>query len=257
MNAAPPNGPELARVVFTDLDDSLFSTRRKHADHEELVPTATLRNGDVISYSNARQRSLLAWLTAGATLVPVTARSHGGYRRVSVRFSSWAIVSHGATVLMPDGSVDPQWREQIRPHLAAGVPALRDLIEQVHGGVAGVDACHARLLEDDGEGIYFVAKHPGGNAAAVRDLHDRLVAGWVARNPGYCLHLNDNNLAVLPPGVRKSLAVRYVAERLRETMGPFLTLGLGDSHTDADFMLDCDYALLPTRSQLATRIRES
>ncbi|MGQ0698688.1 MAG: hypothetical protein ACT4PZ_10650 [Panacagrimonas sp.] len=247
--------PELPRVVFTDLDDSLFSTLRKHRDSDQLVPAASLRNGDVISYSNERQRSLWAWLGNCATLVPVTARSLSGYRRVTLPFSSWAVVSHGATVLMPGGGIDVQWREQMRRHLAAGVPALRELVEQAHALTDGPDTCHARLIEDEGEGIYFVAKHPAGDAAAVRALHDRLVAGWVAQRPGFRLHLNDNNLAVLPPGVGKAYAVRHVAARLRGSLGPFLSLGLGDSYTDADFMLDCDFAMLPAASQLAGLIR--
>ncbi|MGQ0621724.1 MAG: HAD family hydrolase [Panacagrimonas sp.] len=253
MNASP----ELPRVVFTDLDDSLFSTLRKHRDGDELVPAATLRNGEVISYSNARQRSLWAWLNSVATLVPVTARSLSGYRRVALQFPSWAVVSHGATVLAPDSRIDVQWRAQMQPHLDAGVPSLRELVDQVHAQATGAERCHARLIEDEGQGIYFVAKHPAGDAGAVRELHDRLVAGWVAQRPGFRLHLNDNNLAVLPPGIGKAQAVRYVAARLRESLGPFLSVGLGDSYTDADFMLDCDFAMLPTRSQLAGLIRGS
>lgn len=255
MNLPPAHTAELARVIFSDLDDTLFATRRKHRQDDALVPAAKLRSGEVISYSNARQRGLLTWLGAGATLVPVTARSLGGYRRVALKFSSWAVVSHGATVLTPDGVIDAEWQAQMRAHLTSGVPVLQELVEQVTALGGGGDACYARLIEDEGEAIYFVAKHPGGNAAAVRDLHDRLVADWVAQRPGYRLHLNDNNLAVLPPGIGKAHAVRYVSSKLHRTLGPFLSLGLGDSYTDAEFMLDCDFALLPARSQLGGLIR--
>ncbi|MDO9353946.1 MAG: hypothetical protein Q7T55_09635, partial [Solirubrobacteraceae bacterium] len=68
-----PGAPPL--FVFVDLDDSLFSSARKCAPGEVLQPAALLKNGATISFTNARQRALLAWLDRGATLIPVTARS--------------------------------------------------------------------------------------------------------------------------------------------------------------------------------------
>lgn len=250
-------------VVFTDLDDSLFSSGVKQSQlmgqPESLQAAALLANGDVISYSNPAQRALLSMLSQAAAVIPVTARNVDGFGRVQLRFSSWAIVSHGATLLTPQGEVDQPWREQVRALLAAGMPALHVLHDALNapGSAALAQGCRVRMVQDDGESIYLVVKHPGGDAVAVRAFCSAVIQPWLAQHPGYTLHINGNNLALLPPGIGKAPALAYLRPLLEAQLGPFMALGVGDSLTDAAFMLACDYALLPTRSQIAAHLSAS
>ena len=71
-------GHDTPVFVFADLDDSLFNSARKCPPGVPLEPAALLKNGEVVSYTNPRQRALLHWLRQGATIVPVTARSAEG-----------------------------------------------------------------------------------------------------------------------------------------------------------------------------------
>jgi predicted mannosyl-3-phosphoglycerate phosphatase (HAD superfamily) len=66
----------------------------------------------------------------------------------------------------------------------------------------------------------------------------------------YFLHANDNNLSLLPRFLGKEKAVEHVLDQ-HLAGEPRLTLGMGDSLTDAPFLNLCDYAILPCDSQLA------
>jgi hypothetical protein len=45
--------------------------------------------------------------------------------------------------------------------------------------------------------------------------------------------------------------VAYVTARLRAEHGEIVTFGMGDSRSDARFMADCDYAIVPRGTQLS------
>lgn len=249
--------PRLPIVAFTDLDDTLFSSLRKQRDSGELEPVAYLSDGAPISHTDARQRALLGWLAHCDLVIPVTARSAAAFARVRLPFSSWAVLSHGATVLQPGGAIDRNWQAALSAPLDAARPLLREALEAIERCAANADgSLRAQLVTDDGRPLYLMTKHRMGDAAVVARVCDDVIRPWLAAHPGFTLHVNDNNLAVLPPGIGKAPAVAHVQARLRATIGPYLSIGLGDSSTDASFMLACDYALLPTQSQLSQRLRD-
>ena len=102
---------------------------------------------------------------------------------------------------------------------------------------------------DAGLDLYLSVKH---NAAAWEELE--AVADWLrAEVPaGWRVHLNGNNLAVLPPFLDKAHAVRWFRNRIA---GPHpFAIGLGDSLSDVEFLLACDIAALPAGAQLAQRL---
>ena len=257
----------LPTVAFTDLDDTLFSTLRKQNTAErnldtelrsgaELRPQAYLKDGAPISYSNGKQRALQQCLANATRVIPVTARSISAFKRVDIAFNSYAVVSHGACVLLPDGTPDLFWQGQMQVLLeAARVPlgdALKVLInsaQNAHG------ALRVTLVEEHGQALYALVKHNDADEAAIAELASACARPWVDANTGFQLHVNGNNLAIIPPGINKAAAARYVAARLAEELGEFVSIGMGDSLTDGGFMLDCDYCLLPSGSQLGRALR--
>jgi hydroxymethylpyrimidine pyrophosphatase-like HAD family hydrolase len=243
-------------VVFTDLDDTLFSSVRKQPADADLQAQAYLQDGSPISYSSSRQRALQHWLRHSRCVVPVTARSLGAYRRVDLRFDSYAILSHGACVLLPDGTVDPHWTERMQGLLHSAAEPLRGALEALrHSRYNQTGQLQVRMIEEHGLALYALVKHAQGDAAAIRALADEVARPWLHDHPGFQLHLNDNNLAIIPPGIGKAAAVHYVSAQLHEELGEFMSVGMGDSLSDGHFMLDCDYALLPGRSQLGSALR--
>ena len=238
-------------VAFVDLDDTLFSSARKQPAADGLVPAALLRTGDVVSYSNPAQRGLRHMLECAAEVIPVTARNVDGYRRVLLRFDGRAVVSYGATILLPDGRVDGEWAQRVAPHLAHARADLESLLRLV---ATTYDpertGLHVRLVSDASDPAYLVVKH-GNDEAMVQQAGLELIGRWVEQHAGFKLHINGNNLAVIPPGLGKEVAVAYLIERERQAHGALFTVGAGDSLTDLDFMRLCDVAIVPGRSQLA------
>lgn len=85
--------------VLSDLDDTLFNSVRKRAPAADAEPAAKLKNGEVISTTNARQRAFIQWLRRDAQLIPVTARSVEAFQRVLLPMPGPAIVSFGGVLL--------------------------------------------------------------------------------------------------------------------------------------------------------------
>jgi hydroxymethylpyrimidine pyrophosphatase-like HAD family hydrolase len=239
-------------IAFVDLDDTLFSSARKQPLADGLLPAALQRSGDVISYSNPAQRGLRHMLACAAEVIPVTARNVDGYRRVLLRFGGRAIVSYGATILLADGRVDPEWAERVAPRLAqarADLEALLCMVAQAYD--LERSGLHVRLVSDAADPAYLVLRHVGHDESQVQAAVRELIAPWMQEHPGFTLHVNGSILAMIPPGLGKAPAVAYLLEQERQVHGALFTVGAGDSLTDLDFMRLCDVAIVPGRSQLA------
>lgn len=113
---------------------------------------------------------------------------------------------------------------------------------------AGGEPITVRILEGEGVPLYVLAKHSAGAA-------DRLAAVIARIGPevptGWTIHLNGNNAALLPPFLGKHHAVEWLLPELRRLHPEAMVIGIGDSLSDAAFMSRCDFAMMPTRSQLA------
>lgn len=246
-------GPPL--FVFVDLDDTLFCSARKCPPGALLEPAALLQDGAVISYTSPGQRRLLHWLKQGATLIPVTARSLDGYARVLLKFEGPAVVSFGAVILDNAGRPDPIWADHMRATLAAAQPLLTRVGEALNAAIAarGLDAW-ARGVDEFGQTQYLLAKHRGADVLALDALRIEVLQPWAASRPGWRVFQNDNNLVLLPPGLDKANAVAHLMAGLRGQHGDILSIGIGDSFSDAGFLGLCDFAMTPSRSQLAQRL---
>jgi hydroxymethylpyrimidine pyrophosphatase-like HAD family hydrolase len=246
-------GPPL--FVFVDLDDTLFCSARKCPPGALLEPAALLQDGAVISYTSPGQRRLLHWLRQGATLIPVTARSLAGYARVLLTFEGPAVVSFGAVILDNAGRPDPKWVHHMQATLAAAQPLLTQAGEALNAAIAarGLDAW-ARGVGEFGQTQYLLAKHRGADVLALEALRIEVLQPWAASRSGWRVFQNDNNLVLLPPGLDKAHAVAHLMAGLRSQHGDILSIGIGDSFSDAGFLGLCDFAMTPSRTQLAQRL---
>lgn len=235
-------------IVFMDLDDSIFQTRRKCGPETELRVGALGPDGSALSFLRPAQALLFERVFADAVVVPVTARNLDSFRRVTLPFRHGAILNFGGLVLGPDGAVDEDWVEQTRPLCRAARERLHEACS-----VAGEEiqrlglCCRVRLVSDAGLDFYVVCKNRNGH---VEEL-DRVEALFADRFADLRIHRNGNNLALLPRFLNKARALPHFLERHLAHTGPDrLLLGLGDSLTDKEFMKLCDYLLLPSGSQL-------
>ena len=235
-------------IALVDLDDTLFQTLGKcppDVPAEALEPIGYDREGAPLSYATPRQLSFLSWLSDSTLLVPVTARSRDALDRVRIAWTR-AICAHGGLILDSAGAADPRWRARMAGEASAHADELSRLSGRILDEAAGVPL-RVRVLEEEGLPLYVLAKHPRGDADALAAAIDRVVPEVPA---GWTVHRNGNNAAFLPPYLGKEHAVAYLMPELRRQYPHAPVIGIGDSLTDAPFMALCDFAMMPSRSQL-------
>jgi hypothetical protein len=241
----------IGAITLVDLDDTLFQTLRKcPADIavERLTPLGFARDGAALSYATPRQMQFLTWLADTTHLVPVTARSLDALRRAHIPYRA-AVCAHGGVVLDETGEIDAGWAELIAGRAAPFAGQLAALAEaiMVESRARGV-SINARVLAEGDLPLYTLAKHAETDADALFAVVDAAVpvlpAGWTD-------HRNGNNVALMPPYLGKRHAVAHILPGLRARYPDAPVIGIGDSLTDAPFMGLCDFAMMPTRSQLA------
>jgi hypothetical protein len=239
-------------IALVDLDDTLFQTLGKcppDVPAEALSPIGYARDGTPLSYATPRQLSFLSWLSESTLLVPVTARSRDALDRVRIAWTR-AICAHGGLILDADGGADPRWHARMASEADAHRESLALLSRRIIDEAGGA-SLRVRVLEEGGLPLYVLAKHADGNAGALAAAIDKVVPEVP---PGWTVHRNGNNAAFLPPFLGKQHAVEFLMPELRREYPDAPVIGIGDSLTDAPFMALCDFAMTPSRSQLAAAI---
>ncbi|SJM91098.1 conserved hypothetical protein [Crenothrix polyspora] len=238
--------------IFLDLDDTLFQTLRKctEEDHPRLQLRATLPDGTPNSFATHKQQWLWQWLAKDFKMVAVTARDFHAFERVDLPFQEEVVLNHGAVILDRQRNVDAVWMVKMQRALPAYHEKLLAVWEAVKAHCAADPGFRLRLVNDFDMTWYGVIKHRLGTEAVLLPIlqlietHEHLMDGslyW---------HLNGNNLAILPKIINKQDAVDYLIKNYKQQYPDILTIAAGDSKSDAAFMGLCDYAFIPTNTQL-------
>lgn len=246
-------------VVLCDLDDTLFQTKRKMLTETLQTPVevgAYDRALEPRSFMSQEQSMLVAWLLESAELIPVTARGTEETARVALPFRSWKVMTHGAVIASPDGTVNRIWQDHIVSALSAMEAQLVSYRQTLSDALerAGLNAWCRMNHEYDGVPVYFVMKHR--DSTQIQELYafnDTMQQQLDTRD--FYIHANGNNIAWIPHCIQKGHAVAWLLAHLRDTRGPFPVMGLGDSLSDFSFMQHCDWFGMPARSQFTDAIR--
>lgn len=239
---------DLTPLVFADLDDTLFQSRRKMAEEQIARPAAVAGNGDPrkASFMTVRQSALFDWLNTTTELIPVTARSGDAFSRVDLPFRSWAIISNGATILEPGGATHGLWQEQMKRRLLPLQDQMDSLLSDGRHAAqnAGIDV-RSWIVKERDLATYVVFKLNTITSHSISKLKSLPV-----ECPGWTRHFNSETLALIPPGSGKAAAAAYLYAMIAAD-GDRPTLGFGDSLSDLDFMRDTDIMMIPSYSQIA------
>ena len=243
----------MKKFLFVDLDDTLFQSLGKSLGKPDLHPAAFLKDGSAYSFTTPLQRSLFEMIDREMTLIPVTARNHNALNRVGLKFFSYSVIDYGGVVLEPDGSIDKSWMNLMQVDLSGaldGLNEIKDMINQF--SIRAGYKARARLIEDYSMPFYVVYKDPDKQAEPLERITSEILEPWIATaGSDFYFNRNGNNLAVLPVKLNKTRAVQYLRQILQNQYGDILTIGMGDSKSDARFMASCDYAIIPSGTQLS------
>lgn len=237
-------------LILTDLDDTLFQTIRDDTPAAaDLRVMSKLSDGSPSGYATKQQQHFLSWLRVGH-VIPVTARSADVLARVKIEQAP-AIVSNGGCIRSEEGAFDQDWHDQLVLRSTQG-----ERVEDIYHVI--VDKLDRRafrhwIVSENGLPLYIVIKSNTRDEQALAGLAQSLATSLPE---GWRRHSNGNNLAFLPQWLNKRHAVSYFINRQRALHPDQPIIGIGDSVSDAGFMDLCDFAMVPSRSQLWRSIVE-
>ncbi len=231
-------------IVFTDLDDTLIQTKRKLPQGALTTLGATDRANNPLSFFTQSQMMMLEmFVNNGAYIIPITGRNTDALNRVDYDFQSFRSVSHGAVVLDDKNSISQNWLNEIEPLLQDWPKHLEACNKEIEQIITAhkLDA-RTRVIIDRDIPAYISVK---GNT---QDL--AIIKQYNQLGASFNRHENGRNHALLPPYASKKKAVDYIKKELGITVND-LVIGIGDSLSDLPFMSRCQFAMLPTQSQIA------
>jgi len=260
--------PETALVkpyALMDLDDTLFQTQRKIAawqlPMDGLVAATVNKQNAPLSFLTPKQRHFFNWLSQSTELIPVTARDTTEIMRVKLPFDSWQVLTHGAVVVAPSGQICARWQRL----MAGQLVALQAKLTQLMARLAEFEALRITphyehfIVDNDATDlmVYVAIKHRHKD-------HDALLQ-FAAQLPSvlnevpdlgdeFYIHVNANNLAILPHVVNKHHAMRFLLDYHLDKSRP--CFGFGDSLADLPFLQLLDWYGTPNRGQLHDAISQ-
>ena len=262
--------PDIVKpYALMDLDDTLFQTQRKidawdlpTTEPENLVCATVNKQGKPLSFMSARQASLFNWLLASTELIVVTARDRSEIKRVKLPFDSWQVLTHGAIILDNDGALQAQWQQHMHSQLAP----LQDKLQQLSQLFANhskndssqlVFTPHIDHFNNSSANeeltIYLAIKHAQKDHQALVELAKKLPTLIRDFEQDFYVHVNANNLAILPHAVHKHHAVQFLLDHHLDSQRP--SFGFGDSLADLPFLQLLDWYGMPNHGQLHNKLQ--
>lgn len=240
-------------LIFVDLDDTLFQTHRKSTPTPLHKLATTDKDGQPLSYMLPKQQIFVNWLLASAEVIPVTARSVEALSRVQIPFEYGAVCSHGGTIIGADHQVDQEWLALQTQAMTEINQLLDDLPTALLDYAKPFGSIRTWTVEENGGKIYTVAKQNDPEPLFL----SKIVAHLPAEVLEHCyVHINSNNLAIIPKFVSKQKAVEFFINKY-DPKRERAILGWGDSLSDAGFLACCDWFGMPKNSQLDKLLTQS
>lgn len=255
-----PDTTVIKPYALMDLDDTLFQTQRKidawklpTTESENLVCATINKKGEPLSFMSKRQATFFNWLLASTELIAVTARDRSEIKRVKLPFDSWQVLTHGAVILTPEGEALDEWQQHIYEQLLPLQGALLKLTESITNHAESyhndlVFTPHIDSFNDNESTIYLAIKHVQKDHQVLADLAQQLPIFLPDFEHNFYVHVNANNLAILPHAVHKRHAVQFLLENYLDSQRP--SFGFGDSMADLPFLQVLDWYGMPNHGQL-------
>lgn len=250
--------------AWMDLDDTLFQTQRKidvwklpTSEPDALVYATVNKQDEPLSFMSQRQANFFNWLLVSTELIVVTARDRHEIKRVKLPFEGWQVLTHGAIILDKKGEPQAEWQQ----HMYSKLLPLQDKLTQLSAVFTNHSASdHSQLVftphvdsfhngTDKCElTVYLAIKHAQKDHQALVELAKKLPTLIRDFDQDFYIHVNANNLAILPHVVHKRHAVQFLLSHHLDHQRP--SFGFGDSLADLPFLQLLDWYGMPNHGQL-------
>ncbi|MES1964233.1 HAD hydrolase family protein [Psychrobacter sp. AH5] len=258
------NSDIIKPYALMDLDDTLFQTQRKieawdlpTAKANSLVCASVNKQGEPLSFMTTRQAIFFNWLLTSTELIVVTARDRSEIKRVKLPFASWQVLTHGAIILNQNGELLQTWQQRMYNELAPLQDKLSQL-SQLFAKHSSNDNSQLRFTAHSDDFIngsvseklviYLAIKHAKKDHQALIELASQLPKLVRDFDKYFYVHVNANNLAILPHVVHKRHAVQFLLAQHLDNERP--SFGFGDSLADLPFLQLLDWYGMPNHGQL-------
>lgn len=235
-------------LVFTDLDDTIFSTMRKQAGFsvEDCIVGTVKANGEPSGYLNPQQQAFFERIRQMGEIVPVTARiTEQLERAVIVKGYQHAAWYQGALIKI-NGEIDKEWQASSFDVLDSAQNDFDNLATALHQSQKFEDLhiIVERFSDLSNMAYQFYLERKDKNRTRVSmEYLNRYISDKLDSDK-YYVHQQLDYVSILPKEINKTKAVKYIQSKLN----PILSIGCGDSDVDVSFMRECDYAIFPKKS---------
>ncbi|MFM2625833.1 HAD family hydrolase [Vibrio owensii] len=239
-------------LVFTDLDDTLFSTR-------DVGEPATIdKFHNYHSFSSGKKMALIKlFKNSGAKFIPVTGRCTKSLNRCILQElldREYAIVSHGMLILDKENNVIDSWLSFLNENY--DIKLWGEKLSTLNAKIVNdlfdiINMLNLKLVVDHGIKSHITVKLEKDYFDL--DILKRLSLYFNGQDfEDFKTHENGRTFSLLPPYCNKAVAVEYLSQLI--VGDGDLIFSIGDSNTDFDFMRKAEYMIIPQGTQLSKSI---
>ena len=227
-------------IYFADLDDTLFQTKRK--SEAGIYQATHTTNPEKISYYTKEQKEMIDYilLDPNTLLIPITARTKNQFQKTQLYKDKLATTYsnyYGGCIYLEHELLN-DYDELIRPTLNKAQSITSLLISDIEKKLKK----SLNLINVDG--YYFVID------SLTLDEHIYIQEIFSATDIDFEIYQNEKSITILPSVINKKQAVKFLCEKLE----PKITIGLGDSTSDLDFLNFCDFKVISKIGELNQKI---
>jgi hypothetical protein len=216
-------------LFFADLDDSMFQTKRKDASgkFKATFPKNVLKT----SYYSKAQLALLNFALSNEQIIfiPLTARTQEQYKRTSIYKKEQAnihAIYYGSSLYINN-------IEQKTYYKTISKQAQSDFID-LDKIITLANKKFPKSVFVNVDGKYFTTDHK--EPAFVKFIETLITSKY----PNIDIYIEEKYITLLPRICNKMSVVGYLKKKLK----PTLTIGIGNSESDIDFLNLCDFKII-------------
>lgn len=237
--------------LFTDLDDTLWQTKRKIENfHEDLKQVTTSPTNPSFMKEEQEVFSELFLNHPNVSVIPITARELNQYKRTFLyddKRVKLAVIYFAGAILY-ENKIDTTWQKIINDKYTKLNKELSTLKNQIR---EKIEVNWEDFKFRDMDGFYLNIKYRDRTTykEPIKEVFESLLDMEI---DGFSINSNDNNIAIIPKFLNKEMAIEYIVDKYK----PKLTLGAGDSLSDFAFMQKSHYIITPNNSQIVTHFKK-